>query len=152
MSGTALAAGSAASTRKEPAASAWRLTEVIVDHVLSGLLLAVVFFPWEVNAPIRHSGRHFRGCGDLWNSLRGLAAEAAAPTAKCGCRFRGEERLSPLTGLGCNGGDGPTAVNMIELTKPPGRMAAKERKGRKSRGFSATGRPRGVMTERLAVS
>ena len=31
-------------------------------------------------------------------------------------------------------------------------MAAKERKGRKNRGISATGRPRGVMTERLAVS
>ena len=47
------------------------------------------------------------------------------------------------------------AVNMIELTRPLGRMAAKERKGRKgrkNRGFSATGRPLGVMTERLAES
>ena len=31
-------------------------------------------------------------------------------------------------------------------------MAAKERKGRKNRGFSATGRPLGVTTERLAES
>ena len=30
-----------------------------------------------------------------------------------------------------------TAVKMIELTRPPERMAAKERKGRKNRGFSA---------------
>ena len=51
----------------------------------------------------------------------------------------------------CGEGQG-TAVNMFELTRPLGRMAAKERKGRKNRGFSATGRPLGVMTERLAVS
>ena len=37
----------------------------------------------------------------------------------------------------CGEGQG-TAVNMFELTRPLGRMAAKERKGRKNRGFSAT--------------
>ena len=42
----------------------------------------------------------------------------------------------------CDVGQG-TAVNMFELTRPLGRMAAKERKGRKNRGFSATGRPLG---------
>ena len=58
-----------------------------------------------------------------------------------------------LCASGCLNWEGEaTAVNMIELTKQRGRMAAKERKGRKNRGFSATGRPLEVMTERLAVS